>query len=238
MRYLVWDFDGTLAERPGQWSGMLAKMLKAEFPHLTATREDFRPHMSANFPWHRHETPQIPPHGDDAWWEALHPVFTHAFESCGKLCTADAQRLARRVREEYLRFDEWKVFEDTVPALEALTAEGWIHVVLSNHVPELEKLIEAIGLAPHFERVFNSAKLGYEKPHPEVFGKVRAACPRATQYVMVGDNPVADVRGARAVGWPAVLVRTHDPAERHACASLAALPRALATVLHCSPPRC
>ncbi len=231
MRYLVWDFDGTLVQRPGQWSGTLHKILTEEFPHLPATREDFRPHTSANFPWHAPDTPRIPPHGDDEWWQALHPVFARAFESCGKLCEADAQRLAGRVREAYLRLDERQVFDDTVPALKALTAEGWTHVVLSNHVPELEKLIDALGLAPYFEAVFNSAKTGYEKPHPEAYGRVRAALPRATRLVMVGDNVVADVRGARAFGWPAILVRNPDPDEPNACSSLAALPRTLATLV-------
>jgi putative hydrolase of the HAD superfamily len=231
VRYLVWDFDGTLAQRPGQWSGTLHKILSEEFPHLPATRDDFRPHTSANFPWHTPDTPRIPPHSDDEWWQALHPVLTRAFESCGRLCTADAQRLAARVRGEYLRLDEWRVFDDTIPVLTALAAEGWTHVVLSNHVPELEKLIDALGLAPHFEAVFNSAKTGYEKPHPEAYAQVRAACPRATRYVMVGDNIIADVRGARAFGWPAVLVRNQDPGEPDACASLTTLPRILAALL-------
>ena len=231
MRYIVWDFDGTLAHRPGQWSGTLHKILNDEFPHLPATLEDFRPHTRAGFPWHTPDTPRLPPHGDDEWWQALHPVFARAFESCGKLCAEDAQRLAARVRDEYLRLDEWRVFDDTVPTLTALAAEGWTHVVLSNHVPELEKLIAALGLAPHFEAVFNSAKIGYEKPHPEAYATVRAACPRASHYVMVGDNIVADVRGARAVGWPAILVRTADPDERHRCESLTTLSQALAAVL-------
>lgn len=29
---LLWDFDGTLAERPGMWSGALLEVLDAEQP--------------------------------------------------------------------------------------------------------------------------------------------------------------------------------------------------------------
>lgn len=233
MRYLVWDFDGTLAHRPGQWSGTLHKILDAEFPGLPATFEDFRPHTRAGFPWHTPETPCLPPHTADAWWQALHPVFTRAFEGCGKLCTEDAQRLAAKVRDEYLRLEEWRLFEDTIPALTALSAEGWSHVVLSNHVPELEDLITALGLTPHFEAIFNSARTGYEKPHAQAYAQVCAAFPGASQYVMVGDNIIADVHGARAAGWPAVLVRNEDPKEP-SCRSFSNLPGALRAAIGAS----
>jgi FMN phosphatase YigB (HAD superfamily) len=92
------------------------------------------------------------------------------------------------------------------------------------------------GLTPHLERVFNSAKLGYEKPNPQTYAQVAAAFPGASQFVMIGDNITADVRGARAFGWPAVLVRTHDPAERHACVSLVRLPEALIAALAAADP--
>ena len=54
-------------------------------------------------------------------------------------------------------------------ALSALAEAGWTHAVLSNHVPELADLIEALGLTSHFARVFNSADIGVEKPNPEAF---------------------------------------------------------------------
>src|SRR5574341_525610 len=33
-----------------------------------------------------------------------------------------------------------RMFEDTLPCLQSLTAQGWQHVVLSHHVPELPAL--------------------------------------------------------------------------------------------------
>ncbi len=33
----------------------------------------------------------------------------------------------------------WELFDDTLPALDQLSADGWSHVVLSNHVPELPR---------------------------------------------------------------------------------------------------
>jgi putative hydrolase of the HAD superfamily len=88
--------------------------------------------------------------------------------------------------------------------------------VLSNHVPELHGLIDGLGLAPHLDDVFSSGLTGYEKPHPEAFRMVLAACGNPTQAWMVGDNPHADVEGAEGVGLPAILVRVKGRARHSA----------------------
>lgn len=51
--------------------------------------------------------------------------------------------------------------------------------------------------------------MGYDKPHPEIFrlGTRGLALP---DVVMVGDNPVADIAGARAAGIAGYLVRRPD----------------------------
>lgn len=96
-----------------------------------------------------------------------------------------------------------------MPALQALSGAGWRHVIVSNHVPELEQLVADLGLAAHFEAVVTSALVGYEKPHPEIF-RIATALTGTGRTVMVGDNPVADVEGARSAGLEAHLVRRTD----------------------------
>jgi FMN phosphatase YigB (HAD superfamily) len=69
-----------------------------------------------------------------------------------------------------------------------------------------------------------SAETGYEKPHERAFASVLEQL-RPAQAWMVGDNVVADVLGAGAVGIPAVLVRRPDPrAARFADSLLAVEP--------------
>ena len=79
-------------------------------------------------------------------------------------------------------------------------------MIVSNHVPELRRLVSAVGLADHFDEILTSASVGFEKPHPGIFRRALglAGSPRTAH--MVGDNPTADVQGARAVGLPAILV--------------------------------
>jgi putative hydrolase of the HAD superfamily len=60
------------------------------------------------------------------------------------------------------------------------------------------------------ERVFTSATLGYEKPNPEIFRHALRESGEPRRRWMVGDNPVADVDGAEALGIPALLIRNRD----------------------------
>ena len=81
-------------------------------------------------------------------------------------------------------------------------------MILSNHVPELPALVAALGLDDLVESIFTSAVIGYDKPHPEAFRHALRASGDPASRWMVGDNPVADVAGAEALGIPAVLIRT------------------------------
>ena len=202
---MLWDFDGTLAHRPGLWRSALVGALDAVSPGHGVTGDAVRPGLKDGFPWHRpHEA-----HGfteADAWWTALHPVLARAYGGAGVARPVAEQAIAR-VRDVYLDPAAWVVFDDTVPALERLTAAGWSHAVLSNHVPELPRLVDALGLGRLVAPVLTSGVLGHEKPHPRAFAAALDALGRPERVVMVGDNPVADVEGARAVGLPALLVR-------------------------------
>jgi len=217
MNLLIWDFDGTLGYRDsvmepgaGAWTAALLETVQREAPECPATAEELRPYIRSGFPWH---TPELAhPHLDtaDTWWAALLPVFERAYEGVG-LNHEQALRLARRVRSTYLDPSRWHVFDDTVSALSALAEAGWTHAVLSNHVPELDDLIEALGLTSHFSRVFNSADIGVEKPNPEAFRIALDAVGPHKACWMIGDSYRADVRGAEAVGLPSILVRRLHP---------------------------
>lgn len=234
MKYLIWDFDGTLGYRIGMWSGALAEVLQQAMPACRATAEDLRPYLQRGFPWHHPEQPHTSYQGADAWWAALTPVFVRAFQCGAGLDPHQASRIAQQVRQVYLNPTRWRLFEDTLPGLRALTAQDWQHVVLSNHVPELPALIEALGLAPYMVAVFTSATTGYEKPHPQAFYTVLRKLGGATIVWMVGDSVTADVAGAHAVGIQAILVRSQHPQAPHCCETLAELSRVLD---QCTEPR-
>jgi putative hydrolase of the HAD superfamily len=114
----------------------------------------------------------------------------------------------------------WRLFDDATPALRELSSRGWAHLILSNHVPELPEILDNLGLAGRLLEVFNSAESSYEKPHPRAFDGVLETVAGAEAAWMVGDSLAADVRGAEAVGLPAILVRGQKRGTRYHCADL------------------
>ena len=71
-----------------------------------------------------------------------------------------------------------------------------------------------------FDHVTNSAVIGYEKPHPEIFRLALEAAGNPTSAWMVGDNVTADILGAEQAGISGILVRKVDPRARWNCHSL------------------
>jgi putative hydrolase of the HAD superfamily len=213
---VLWDFDGTLAWRPGLWGGCILEILDEQAPGHSGTLENIRRTLKGAFPWNRHERSHPEISGADEWWGQITLVLSNAIVRCG-VETARADELARAVRVRFVDGTRgWRVFPDTRHALTVSAGAGLRNVVLSNHVPELELIMEQLGLSELVEHVFSSALIGYEKPHPEAFRHALHACGDPSSRWMVGDNPVADVAGAEVLGIPAVLVRTAGDARRTA----------------------
>jgi putative hydrolase of the HAD superfamily len=211
-RLLIWDFDGTLAHRRGEtgWSILLAEALDTEEPGHGRSAETFRPHLRDGFPWHSPEVAHPELSDPEAWWASVRPVLGRAYEAAGYAPDRSLE-LADAARRLYVDPSVgWALFDDTLPALERLTQAGWTHAILSNHVPELRQIVSGLGLDQRLALLSCSADTGYEKPHAQAYASVLDEL-RPAEVWMVGDNVLADVLGAEAVGIPAVLVRRPDP---------------------------
>jgi putative hydrolase of the HAD superfamily len=211
-RLAIWDFDGTLAHRRGEtgWSILLAEALDTEDPGHGHSADTFRPHLREGFPWHRPEVAHPELCEPEAWWASVRPQLGRAYEAAGYE-PARALELAEAARRLYVDPKVgWELFDDTLPTLERLSQAGWTHAILSNHVPELRQIVGALGLDDVVGFLSCSAETGYEKPHAQAFASVLDPL-QPDEAWMVGDNVVADVLGAEAVGVPAVLVRRPDP---------------------------
>jgi putative hydrolase of the HAD superfamily len=208
-KVVFWDFEGTLAARPGIWSRCLLDVLDELVPGHGLTRDDIAPGLRDRFPWHDWRRPHPELADPDAWWDALLPVLAGAYTAAG-VPPGDAVRAAAGVRTCYLDPAFWTVYVDVLPALDALRAAGWRHAIVSNHAPELPALVRSLFPDGLFDVVLTSAATGYEKPHPRMYEVALAAAGRPAAVWMVGDNPEADVRGAEASAIPAILVRAPD----------------------------
>ncbi len=222
MNLLLWDFDGTLGYREGGWSGALLEAIRLFASETVITPEQVRPFLQSGFPWQTPDQSHVEINTPETWWDRLDPVFERACRELD-LVPPLACRIARQVRQTYPNPARFRLYEDSLPALAQLSSLGWIHALLTNHVPELPGLLRDMGLAECFARVFNSAETGYEKPHPMAFRMALEAFPQVQAAWMVGDSLVADVRGAQTAGLPAVLVRKPHPEAASFCQDLVQL---------------
>ena len=204
---LWWDFDGTLVCRPMMWAEVAMRLLDRDSPGHGVTREVMDAQVSQGMPWHRvdHAHPELSTSA--LWWEAVSHRYVEIFEALGfpGLATTTA---FEELRGDILNADRYVVFEDVVPALRRAAAGGWRNLIVSNHVPELEALVSALGLTPLFDSIVGSGVVGYEKPHPLLFEEALRRTGPLRPIWMIGDNANADCAPVCAMGNNAVLVRT------------------------------
>jgi len=99
------------------------------------------------------------------------------------------------------------VFSDVIPALDALQAAGLRLGVVSNWGWAAPELLQTLELARHFEIMSISARVGYQKPHSAIFEHALDLLDVGPEEAIhVGDDPEADIVGARGVGIEPVLI--------------------------------
>ena len=117
-------------------------------------------------------------------------------------------RFYRRLGELFLAVEAWHVFPDVRAALDQLAGAGLRSAVISNWMWGLPELLHDLDLAHHFEHIVVSSRVGYDKPHPEIFRRaLELVGLGGRDAVHVGDNPATDVAGARAAGIQPILIR-------------------------------
>jgi putative hydrolase of the HAD superfamily len=115
------------------------------------------------------------------------------------------QATARKALMDALEF---LPYEDTIPALRELRADGHALVVVSNWDCALPDWLRGAGVLELVDGVVTSAEVGVAKPDARVFRRaLELTGAGAEQAVHVGDSRDNDVEGARAAGIRAVLLR-------------------------------
>jgi REG-2-like HAD superfamily hydrolase len=116
----------------------------------------------------------------------------------------------RRLSQLFTMPENWHVFPEVGQTLEALRDRGLTVGAVSNWVWTLPDLLGSLGLVDYFDFIAASARVGFEKPHPEIFRyALSRARAEAGEVIHVGDHVDADVEGATAVGISAALIDRH-----------------------------
>jgi HAD superfamily hydrolase (TIGR01509 family) len=124
--------------------------------------------------------------------------------------------LARRISDRFYS-DSVRCLNRNRSLLQRLSERYRLGLV-SNFYGNLRFLCEEIGYGDLFAAVVDSARLGIAKPNLGIFQAAldRLGC-APEQAVFVGDHPVRDMGGARALAMPHVWLNTIYPERKPCC---------------------
>ena len=138
------------------------------------------------------------------------------------------REVAEAITERWLHSENFELYEDALPVLDHLRRRGVAIGLVSNTSRDLDAFVGHFELA--VDAWISSRVHGKVKPSPTIF---RAALellgvePQAA--AMVGDSPLDDIEGARALGMRAYLIDREGrfPERADALPTLLALPALL-----------
>ena len=216
---VIFDLDDTLWEVGPvilRAEHAMIRFLADRYPrvmeqHTLESMRDLRARMALEHPEMRH----------DFTWLRTRALVEHAREA------GYPAAMAREAFEVFYRArNEVVLYEDARPTLERLRGKFRLFAVSNGNAD-----LDSIGLASMFEGSLAAREAGMLKPDPRIFHMLlEAACVPPALAVHVGDDPQADVEGARRAGvrpvwlnrrraeWPASL-----PAPEHSIDTLTEL---------------
>lgn len=103
------------------------------------------------------------------------------------------------------------LFEGTLELLEALKNRFRLHIITNGFDKVQQFKIENSGIESFFEFVFTAEKVGFKKPHPEIFiQSLKTVNTTAEASIMIGDSFEADILGALNQGMQAIHFNSHN----------------------------
>lgn len=135
------------------------------------------------------------------WQQVVDEVFD------GLAPTPPSRTFFGELYDRFTQPDVWRIYDDVLPTLDHLAAQGLRLAVISNWDDRLRTILRRLALDVRFETIVVSCEIGHAKPDPAIFTEAtrRLGLP-AERILHIGDNPEADLHGARNAGLHALQI--------------------------------
>ncbi len=199
-KVIFWDFDGTLVHANKRFVNAWDFALKEQGIELEIKELD--EYLKSVYPWLNYDVSYE--NETEKWWDnflkALMPFYQkHA------ICKEKYQKINEIYQERITKHNDYVLYEDASFTLCECVKKGYKNYLLSNNFPELLHFIKEFEIDIYFTDFIVSSHIGYEKPRAEIFAYAKAKA-NAKSGIMVGDNPIADIIGAKNAGLKTVFV--------------------------------
>ena len=121
--------------------------------------------------------------------------------------------LIDKISEQYITYLSTfpHLFEGALELLEVLKNRFRLHIITNGFDKVQQFKIENSGIESFFEFVFTAEKVGFKKPHPEIFiESFKTVNTTAEASIMIGDSFEADILGALNQGMQAIHFNSHN----------------------------
>ena len=140
-------------------------------------------------------------HTHEDWAELVDQTFA------GLCVSRPSQTFFRAIYQRFAELGAWRMYDDVLPALDALASKDIPLAVISNWDARLRPLLQQFRLDRYFEIIVVSCEVGFAKPSPVIFEHAAKKLGIAPEHIVhVGDSPKEDVAGAKAAGVGALLI--------------------------------
>ena len=140
-------------------------------------------------------------HTHEDWSRLVDQTFAGLCES------RPSQTFFPAIYQRFAELGDWRMYEDVLPALDALASKDIPLAVVSNWDARLRPLLQQFHLDRYFEIIVVSCEVGFAKPSPVIFEHAAKKLGIAPEHIVhVGDSAEEDVAGAKAAGVGALLL--------------------------------
>ncbi len=193
-RHLFFDLDHTLWDYERNASETLSELFDQHFlaDELNTRKEDFiaKYHMVNDELWNKHDIGLI----DKS--QIRKERFSAIFNHFGSNDQTKAKALSREFLEECPK--KGHIFPFVIDALQYLKDKYTLHVITNGFKDMQAVKMRTSGIDHFFQQIIISEEVGYKKPQTEIFNFALAKAGAGNyEAVMIGDNLIVDIAGAR-----------------------------------------
>jgi putative hydrolase of the HAD superfamily len=138
------------------------------------------------------------------WIENIYAIFKKQYNIT--ISSNEAQLLMRAFRKESCAF--CRPYPQVKETLERLSKRFILSTASLAHRSITEVELEEAGIAKYFSHLIFTSDIGYRKPSKEFYRQIlQIVGAKSSQSVMIGDNLIDDIYGAKQIGMWTIWIR-------------------------------
>lgn len=138
--------------------------------------------------------------------------FRETFEACGAVMKIIPEELLSSIGSTFIRECSKKtaIFDGTIELLEYLQPKYPLHIITNGFEESQSIKLTSSGIRDYFDLIITSEKAGFKKPYAGIFiYTMKHAKATPEDSIMIGDNLMTDIKGAREFGIDTIFFNPH-----------------------------